>query len=140
MPENSPPAISLFIVDLMPCRRESALLRRRPISGKRLEHNRQCGNSESNKQEGNDGRAGRSFTINMAAIFRLSMGEGEGDINHEWCMIYTPTCTNVKTVGGGGALNVNASANNNIRGIHALSRHSTHWVSPVWNLWTPIFP
>lgn len=37
MPANSPPAMSLFIVDFMPCRRESTLLRSRPISGKRLE-------------------------------------------------------------------------------------------------------
>lgn len=36
MPENSPPAISLSMVDFMPCRSDCAFLRKRPISGKRL--------------------------------------------------------------------------------------------------------
>lgn len=36
MPANSPPAISLSMVDLMPCRSDCAFFRKRPISGKRL--------------------------------------------------------------------------------------------------------
>lgn len=68
MPENSPPAMSLFIVDFMPCRRESALPRSRPISGKRLEPQSRGSKDDESKR-------------NMTGMFGINHGRTLQTIN-----------------------------------------------------------
>lgn len=78
MPENSPPAMSLFMVDFMPCRRESALLRSRPISGNRLEpaqHGSSFCRGGDDKRERHDGGVSG---INYCGALQTSDGRGSG--------------------------------------------------------------